>query len=118
MTELRSVDRYAELRDQRLAARLAAEDSAEAAGLDPFERLTCRTHRHWLHQCIGSAAHVVVVTGHRWCRGCERPAAVVVDELAGAVRLFCPSCGRFPDSPANRQVVRACVRSLAASRGG
>jgi hypothetical protein len=28
---------YAALRDRRLAARLAAEDVAEEAGLDPFE---------------------------------------------------------------------------------
>ena len=42
---------YADLRDRRLAARLAAEDVAEEAGLDPFERISCRLHQRWLHQC-------------------------------------------------------------------
>jgi hypothetical protein len=118
MPSLHVVDRYADLRDRRLAAQLATEDAAEARGLDPFERITCRTHRNWLCHCVAAAAHVVVVTGHRWCRGCERPAAVVVDELAAEVRLRCPSCGRFPDSPANRQLLRVCARSLAAARTG
>jgi hypothetical protein len=36
---------YADLRDRRLAARLAADDVAEEAGLDPFERISCRLHQ-------------------------------------------------------------------------
>ena len=116
MASAQRVERYSGVRDRRLAARLSAEDRAEARGLDPFDRLTCRTHRHWVHSCVSSAAHVVVVTGHRWCRDCERPVPVVVDELAGEIRMCCPSCGRFPDSPANRQLLRACRRSLAAAR--
>ena len=46
---------YADLRDRRLAARLAAEDVAEEAGLDPFERISCRLHQRWLHQCLAAA---------------------------------------------------------------
>ena len=69
-------DPYADLRDRRLAARLAAEDVAEEAGLDPFERISCRLHQRWLHQCVSSPVHVVAFTGHRWCRTCAAPAAV------------------------------------------
>ena len=61
---------YAALRDRRLAARLAAEDVAEEAGVDPFERVSCRLHQRWLHQCVSSPVHVVAFTGHRWCRTC------------------------------------------------
>ncbi|KAA9150412.1 hypothetical protein FPZ12_041205 [Amycolatopsis acidicola] len=111
-----SAARYADLADRTLAAALSEEDRAEARGLDPFERRTCHTHRRWLHHCIASPVHVVVVTGHRWCRDCACPAAVVVDELAGDVRMYCPSCGRMPDGPANRQVLRACRASLASAR--
>ncbi|GAB2971291.1 hypothetical protein LWP59_15535 [Amycolatopsis acidiphila] len=117
MPTLHVVDRYADLRDRRLAARLAAEDAAEERGLDPFERITCRTHRNWLHHCVGADAHVILVTGHRWCRACERPVPVVVDELAGQVLLRCPGCGRFPDSPANRLLVQVCARALAVAQG-
>lgn len=109
--------RYAELRDRRLAATLAAEDLAELDGLDPLERLTCRTHRHWVHQCVSAPAHVFVVTGHRWCRRCERAADVAVDELTWNVAVTCPSCGRSPEGAATRQIVRTCRASLAAARG-
>ena len=54
---------YAALRDRRLAARLAAEDVAAEAGLDPFERISCRLHQRWLHQCVSSPVHVVAFTG-------------------------------------------------------
>ncbi|HEV2783908.1 MAG TPA: hypothetical protein VGX25_31360 [Actinophytocola sp.] len=109
--------RYATLRDPRLAAALTAEDHAEHAGADPLERLTCRTHRRWVHQCISSASHVFVVTGHRWCRTCECAATVSVDELTWAVTVTCPRCRRPPDSAATRQIVRTCRASLAAARG-
>lgn len=108
--------RYGDLADRGPAAALAGEDRAEAGGMDPFQRLTCRTHRHWLHHCIASPAHVVVVTGHRWCRDCACPVVVVVDELAAEVRLYCPGCGRTRDTAANRQVLRTCLASLAAAR--
>jgi hypothetical protein len=107
--------RYADLRDRRLAAALHAEDLAEAAGLDPLERTTCWTHRRWLHQCVSSPLHVIVVTGHRWCRDCSCAVTVAVDELIGDVWLTCPGCRRTPDTRATRQVVRACRASLAAS---
>jgi len=102
---------------RRLAARLSEEDAAEARGLDPFERVTCGIHRRWLHQCISSPLHVVAVTGYRWCRDCECPVDVAVDELTRTVRLRCPGCGRAPDSPAARQILRTCRAGLAASRG-
>jgi hypothetical protein len=107
---------YAELRDRRLAARLAAEDVAEEAGLDPFERVSCRLHRRWLHQCVSSPAHVVAFTGHRWCRTCAAPAGVAVDEWLGDVRVTCTRCGATPRGRATRQLVRACMASLAAAQ--
>ncbi|MGH3432955.1 MAG: hypothetical protein ACRDQB_08985 [Thermocrispum sp.] len=109
--------RYADLRDRALATALAADDAAELDGLNPLERLTCRTHRRWVHQCVHSAQHVIVVTGHRWCRECEHPADVSVDELTWAVAVTCPKCGVAPAGPATRQVVRTCRASMAAARG-
>jgi hypothetical protein len=109
-------DRYADLADRRLAAALAAEDRAEDAGLDPLERATCRVHRRWLHRCIASPVHVMMVTGHRWCRTCEASATVAIDELAGAVRVTCSRCGRTPEGRATRQIVRCCMASMAAAQ--
>jgi hypothetical protein len=70
-----------------------------------------------VHECISSAAHVFVVTGHRWCRDCECAANVAVDQLTWSVTVTCPRCGQAPDSAATRQIVRTCRASLAASRG-
>lgn len=109
--------RYADLRDRRLAEVLAAEDAAELVDLNPLERLTCRTHRRWVHQCAHSAQHVFVVTGHRWCRDCEHPADIAVDELTWDVTVRCPECGLAPAGPATRQIVRTCRASMAAARG-
>ncbi|MEU4769101.1 hypothetical protein AB0H12_38220 [Actinosynnema sp. NPDC023794] len=111
-------DTYAGIRDPRLAAVLAAEDDAEETGFNPLERISCRVHRRWLHQCVHSPAHVISVTGHRWCRNCECPASVSVDELTGAVTVHCLRCRRTPDSPATRQIVRCCRASLAAAQDG
>lgn len=109
--------RYHDLADRKLAAKLMAEDVAEERdGLSPHERLTCHAHRRWAHECISSPLHVIVVTGHRWCRRCEREATVAVDELAGTVRVTCTRCRRVPDSPATRQIVRTCRASLATAR--
>ncbi|WP_291413725.1 hypothetical protein [Actinophytocola sp.] len=112
-------DRYADLADIRLAIALSAEDDAEDTeddtGLDPFERTTCYTHRRWLHHCVSSPLHVIVVTGYRWCRRCEREVWVAVDELTGDVSLSCAKCGEMPPGPANRRLVRACRASLAAA---
>lgn len=100
-----------------LVATLDMEDRAEERGtLSPHDRITCGLHRRWVHECVSSPQHAIAVTGHRWCRGCGRPVAVAVDELAGTVALLCGTCGAVPDSLANRQVVRACRASLAASR--
>ena len=107
---------YADLRDCRLAATLGAEDASEDAGLDAFERISCRIHRRWLHQCIHSSVHVVLVSGHRWCRSCDAQAAVAVDELTGDVRVTCSRCGRTPPGRASRQIVRTCTASLAAAQ--
>lgn len=106
---------YAELRDRRLAATLAAEDVAEENGFNPLERLTCRTHLRWVHQCLHSPDHVIVVTGHRWCRACRTAANVTIDELTGDVTVTCPACGHSPQGPATRQIVRTCRASLAAA---
>jgi hypothetical protein len=113
-----SHDRYADVTDVRLAAALFAEDEAEEDGLNPHERTTCHVHRRWLHDCVSSPQHVIVVTGHRWCRRCACAATVAVDELAGDVSLRCFRCGEMPAGPANRQVVRACRASLAAAAEG
>lgn len=109
--------RYASLRDRHLADTLTAEDLAELDDLDPLERLTCRTHKRWVHECISSATHVFVVTGHRWCRDCECPANVAVDQLTWTVTVTCPRCLTTPTSAATRQIIRTCRASLAASRG-
>jgi hypothetical protein len=109
--------RYADLRDRRLADMLAEEDFAELDELDPLERLTCRTHRRWVHECISSNSHVFVVTGHRWCRDCECAANVAVDQLTWTVTVTCPRCGNTPKGSATRQIMRTCRASLAAARG-
>jgi hypothetical protein len=111
-------DRYAELRDRGLAFALTEEDHAEQSWLDPLERTTCRLHKRWLHQCVHSSAHVIAVTGHRWCRDCECSATVGVDELTGDVVVRCTRCRRSPDGPATRQLIRACRASLAAAQDG
>lgn len=117
VTETPADPRYADLRDRRLAAVLAAEDAAELVDLNPLERLTCRTHRRWVHQCAHSEQHVFVVTGHRWCRDCECAADVAVDELTWEVAVTCPACGQPPAGAATRQIVRTCRASMAAARG-
>ncbi|SDI14653.1 hypothetical protein SAMN05192558_101434 [Actinokineospora alba] len=108
-------DRYADLRDRRLAVALSTEDDTEADGLNPLDRMTCWTHRRWLHDCVSSPLHVIPVTGHRWCRDCSRPVDIAIDALTGDVRLRCPKCARTPDTAATRQLVRACRASLAAA---
>lgn len=109
--------RYDDVRDRRLARALTVEDAAELGGVDPFERLTCRTHRRWVHECIAAQSHVVVVTGHRWCRGCECVASVAVDHLTWNVAVTCPICCQPPQGPATKQIIRTCRASLAAARG-
>jgi hypothetical protein len=105
-------------RDRFLTRMLAIEDLAEDhQGASPHERLTCRLHRRWAHECITSPAHVIPVTGHRWCRRRRTSAAVVVDEVTGTVRLACQRCGRTPRSVASDQIIRACRGSFAAARG-
>jgi hypothetical protein len=107
---------YDDLPDRHLATTLAEEDLAEEfRGLSPPDRVTCRTHRRWVHQCVASPAHVIVVTGHRWCRACQCAVTVAVDELAFTVTLICPRCKRVPNSAANRQLIRTCLASLAAA---
>ncbi len=118
VTGSRPRGRYDDLADRRLAAVLAAEDTAQEHGLSPHTRTTCYVHRCWIHQCVSDPLHVIVVTGHRWCRHCDRPVDVDVDESPdGSVELYCGQCGE-PDSAANREVLYACRTSLAAMRGG
>lgn len=108
-------ERYADLTDRRLAAALSAEDAAEEQGMDPLERTTCWTHRRWLHHCVSSPLHVIVVTGHRWCRRCRCAVNVAIDQLTGDVALTCPKCHEMPAGAANRQLIRCCRASLAAA---
>jgi hypothetical protein len=100
-----------------LASKLAAEDNAEDQdGLSPHERLTCRLHRRWAHQCIASPAHVIPVTGHRWCRGCRTSTSVAVDELSATVTLTCRRCGQASATRAAQQIIRSCQASIGAAR--
>ncbi len=78
----------ATITDRRLAITLTTEDRAEEDSLNPLERITCRTHRRWLHDCVA------------------------IDQLAGDVSVHCPSCG---ETTATRRLVRACRASLAAA---
>jgi hypothetical protein len=100
-----------------LTAALAAEDHAEDTGwLDALDRLTCRVHRRWIHECAHSDLHVIEVTGHRWCRPCRRALEIAVDEVTRTVALHCPRCHRGTTTRADRQLVAACESSLTASR--
>jgi hypothetical protein len=93
------------------------EDRAEERGeLSPHDRISCGLHRRWLYQCVASPQHAIPVTGHRWCRRCQRAVCVSVDEVTGSVALICSTCGLVPDSAANRQVIRSCSNSFKASR--
>lgn len=104
------------LAGRRLATTLAAEDRAERErGLSPHERITCRLHRRWAHECIASPQHVIPVTGHRWCHDCATTVAVAVDELGGRVDLTCPRCHHTPPTRATEQIVRSCEASLRAA---
>ncbi len=115
----RSRDRYREVADRRMAAILAAEDVAEEHGLSTHVRSTCYVHRCWIHECISDPLHVLIVTGHRWCRRCDSEVEVMVDDTApGSVELSCDGCGVPPDSVANREVLFACRTSLTAMHGG
>ena len=99
-----------------LADALAAEDHAEDTGwLDPLDRLTCRVHRRWIHECGHSDLHVIQVTGHRWCRPCRRALEIAVDEVTRTVALHCPRCGRGATTHADHQLVAACEASLTAA---
>jgi hypothetical protein len=100
-----------------IADALAAEDRAEDTGwLDPLDRLTCRVHRRWIHECAHSDLHVIEVTGHRWCRPCRRALEIAVDEVTRTVTLHSPRCHRDATTRANRQLVAACEASLTAAR--
>jgi hypothetical protein len=96
-----------------LAAVLRAEDAAQAAGLSPFERVTCPVHRGWAYRCISASAHVIQMTGHRWCADCQAQATVAVDELTGRVTVRCVRCGGTPAGYATTQIIRTCQASLA-----
>lgn len=104
-------------RVSNLADALDAEDRAEDTGwLDPLDRLTCRVHRRWIHECSHSDLHVIEITGHRWCRPCHRAMEIAVDEVGRTVTLHCPRCHRGATTRADRQLVAACEASLTAAR--
>jgi hypothetical protein len=112
-------DRPAAARPALLASMLAREDRVEDdGGLDPTDRVTCRTHRRWLHDCVSSPVHSNPAIGYRWCRRCDHQALVAVDELSGEVAIHCGLCGRTPHSRANEELVDLCRRSLALARSG
>ncbi|MET0235823.1 MAG: hypothetical protein ABW224_14355 [Kibdelosporangium sp.] len=100
-----------------LSDALVAEDHAEDTGrLDPLDRLTCRVHRRWIHECCHSDMHVIQVTGNRWCRPCRRALEIAVDELNRTVTVHCPRCDRGPSTRADQQLIAACEASLTAAR--
>lgn len=100
--------------DANLATRLAVEDTAESAGRLPVDsRLTCGVHRRWIHDCVSSPVHVNQVTGHRWCRTCQEPVTVAVDQLTRTVTMQCPKCGDGR-SPATNRLTTSCQSSLSA----
>ncbi|MFI6095716.1 hypothetical protein ACIA8G_09195 [Lentzea sp. NPDC051213] len=101
-----------------LATALEIEDRAEGEGLSPFDRITCRLHRRWMHDCVASPAHVVAVAGSRWCDGCAAAATVTVDHLSCTVVVSCSRCGCHLDDGLNEQLRRVCQRSLEVSRWG
>jgi len=101
-----------------LADALQAEDHAEDTGwLDPLDRMTCRVHRRWIHECAHSELHVSPITGHRWCRPCRRELELAVDELTRTATVHCPRCDRGPTTRADAQLIAACEASLTAARG-
>lgn len=109
--------RYADLADQRLARYLTAEDDAEdGRRLLPDLRLTCTTHRRWLHDCVSSPQHVNTWTRARWCRPCKQELEVAVDHVAGRVTLTCPSCGRGAENVVDYVLVTSCETSLRLAR--
>lgn len=98
-----------------LAQRLAIEDHEEDAGfMAPDDRLTCHVHGRWIHQCASSPVHVNQVTRHRWCRDCQIPLDVVIDELARDVIMRCQRCGDGSSTATTRLTV-ACGKSLQAA---
>ncbi|WP_249124095.1 hypothetical protein [Saccharopolyspora erythraea] len=101
-----------------MADTLISEDAAEERDeLSALERISCHVHRRWAHECISSPVHVIVVTGHRWCRRCEAEAFVAVDEVSGSVDVVCTRCREAPGTAATRQIIRTCRASLAAAFG-
>ncbi|MGW3470425.1 hypothetical protein ACWDKQ_18645 [Saccharopolyspora sp. NPDC000995] len=113
---LRYGERYADVRDPRLAHTLILEDAMEEREeISAHERITCHVHRRWAHECIASPMHVIPVTGHRWCRRCEAEASVAVDEVTGSVTVVCTRCRQSLETAATRQVIRTCRASLAAA---
>lgn len=89
------------------------EDADEKSGrISAHDRITCRTHRRWIHQCIGSPLHAVPVTGHRWCPRCASAVWVSVDEVSGTVVLTCDCRDDAPSSPARKQIELTCRASL------
>ncbi|HEY0452703.1 hypothetical protein [Actinophytocola sp.] len=104
-------------RTATLADALVAEDHAEDTGwLDPLDRMTCRVHRRWIHECAHSELHVIPVTGHRWCRPCRRELELAVDEVTRTATVHCPRCHRGPTTHADTQLIAACEASLTAAR--
>jgi hypothetical protein len=81
-----------------------------------------------LHQCVSSPMRVLTRARRRLhrapvvpdlrCRTCAAPAAVAVDEWLGDVRVTCTRCGTAPSGRATRQLIRACMASLAAAQDG
>ncbi|MGW4488999.1 hypothetical protein ACWEOE_34840 [Amycolatopsis sp. NPDC004368] len=71
--------RYANVADRRLATALIVEDRSDEDGLDP--------HRRWLHNCVSSLLHVVIVTGTCRCQAGFGTRAIVGSSRLVRLRL-------------------------------
>ena len=99
--------------DWHLTRVLARENIVEELGaISLQDRLTCRLHESWVHQCITLPHHMFRVTGNRWCRRCESTAAVTVDESHATAAVRCSGCGKPPNGLFGRQIARACQASI------
>jgi hypothetical protein len=99
--------------DWHLTRVLARENIVEELGaISLQDRLTCRLHKSWVHQCITLPGHVFPMAGDRWCRRCDNAAPVAIDESHGTAAVRCSGCGKPPNGLFGRQIARACQGSI------
>jgi hypothetical protein len=103
--------------DWHLARVLSRENIVEELGAIPSQdRLTCRLHSAWVHQCVALPGHAFPNAGDRWCLRCKGTASVTVDESRGKAAVLCSGCGKPPNGLLGRQMARACLESVIESR--